>query len=232
MGLSNYVPSSRISQAGVCTSSTRPASPYDGQVIYETDTDKTLVWNGSAWVFLSTNSTGDVGLVKVIPTGATNATINSTGNIQITNGASSVTVNNCFSSTYTNYRIIFSRMYTTVGSDVRFQLSGYSGNNYYSAKSNLTTGGGTSNNLINGNLPFWAIGGTDGGDANMFSMDISGPFTTTRTGFTSTGFANGAAFFAGGQVVDLTSSTGFILTISAGTFQGGTSQILIYGYRD
>jgi hypothetical protein len=50
MGLSNYIPSSRVSQAGVCTSSTRPASPYEGQVIYETDTDKTLVYNGSTWV--------------------------------------------------------------------------------------------------------------------------------------------------------------------------------------
>ena len=34
---------------GVCTSSTRPASPFEGQMIYETDTDKVLVWNGSAW---------------------------------------------------------------------------------------------------------------------------------------------------------------------------------------
>lgn len=34
---------------GVCTSSSRPASPYEGQMIYETDTDKVLVWNGSAW---------------------------------------------------------------------------------------------------------------------------------------------------------------------------------------
>jgi len=34
---------------GVCTSSTRPAAPYEGQMIYETDTDKVLVWNGSAW---------------------------------------------------------------------------------------------------------------------------------------------------------------------------------------
>lgn len=52
MGLSNYVPSSRISQAGVCTSTTRPAGPYEGQIIYETDTDRTLVWNGSSWRFL------------------------------------------------------------------------------------------------------------------------------------------------------------------------------------
>jgi hypothetical protein len=49
MGLSNYLPSSRISQPGVCTSSTRPVSPYEGQVIYETDTDRTLIWNGSSW---------------------------------------------------------------------------------------------------------------------------------------------------------------------------------------
>jgi hypothetical protein len=50
VGLSNYLPSSRISQPGVCTSSTRPTSPYEGQVIYETDTDRVLVWSGAAWV--------------------------------------------------------------------------------------------------------------------------------------------------------------------------------------
>lgn len=34
---------------GVCTSSTRPTAPFEGQVIYETDTDRILVWNGTAW---------------------------------------------------------------------------------------------------------------------------------------------------------------------------------------
>ena len=34
---------------GVCTSSNRPASPFEGQMIYETDTDKVLVYNGTAW---------------------------------------------------------------------------------------------------------------------------------------------------------------------------------------
>ena len=34
---------------GVCTSTTRPTAPYEGQTIYETDTDKVLVWTGSAW---------------------------------------------------------------------------------------------------------------------------------------------------------------------------------------
>lgn len=35
---------------GVCTSTTRPGSPYVGQIIYETDTTLAKVWNGSAWV--------------------------------------------------------------------------------------------------------------------------------------------------------------------------------------
>lgn len=50
MPLSNYIPSSRLIQPGVCTSSTRPASPFVGQCIFETDTGRTLLWDGSAWV--------------------------------------------------------------------------------------------------------------------------------------------------------------------------------------
>jgi hypothetical protein len=61
MGLSNYLPSSRIIQPGVCTSTTRPASPYDGQFIYETDTKNTLVWNGSAWVCVTPQSASNNG---------------------------------------------------------------------------------------------------------------------------------------------------------------------------
>lgn len=34
---------------GVCTSTTRPVTPYEGQMIYETDTDLLLIWNGTSW---------------------------------------------------------------------------------------------------------------------------------------------------------------------------------------
>ena len=43
-------------RTGVCTSTTRPTAPYEGQQIYETDTDKTLFWNGSAWVNINSVS--------------------------------------------------------------------------------------------------------------------------------------------------------------------------------
>jgi len=36
-------------KSGVCTSSTRPQSPYVGQMIFETDTNLLKVWLGSAW---------------------------------------------------------------------------------------------------------------------------------------------------------------------------------------
>ena len=51
MGLSNYLPNSRISQAGVVPNeAARPASPYEGQMVYQQDIDAVLVYNGTAWI--------------------------------------------------------------------------------------------------------------------------------------------------------------------------------------
>ncbi len=41
---------------GVCTSTTRPTSPYTGMIIYETDTGQMLVWSGSSWGSLNPTS--------------------------------------------------------------------------------------------------------------------------------------------------------------------------------
>ena len=41
---------------GVCTSSNRPANPYVGMVIFETDTGLTQIWDGSAWKPVTTTS--------------------------------------------------------------------------------------------------------------------------------------------------------------------------------
>lgn len=38
--------------AGVCTSTTRPNNPYEGQMVYVTDLDELQVWNGLVWFTL------------------------------------------------------------------------------------------------------------------------------------------------------------------------------------
>ena len=48
-----------------------------------------------------------MGLVKVIPTGATNGTVSATGTVTIGIAVSSVAVAGCFSSLYKNYKILY-----------------------------------------------------------------------------------------------------------------------------
>jgi hypothetical protein len=44
--------------AGVVTSVSRPVSPFSGQIIFETDTAKSFVWDGSAWQILGSGAGG------------------------------------------------------------------------------------------------------------------------------------------------------------------------------
>jgi hypothetical protein len=65
-------------KTGVCTSSTRPSGPYEGQMIYETDTDMIAVWNGTAWRYISaTTPTNGTVLQVVTGTTSTQATFTS-----------------------------------------------------------------------------------------------------------------------------------------------------------
>ena len=50
MGIASFSGASSVIKPGVVTSSTRPSSPFVGQLIYETDTARLAAYNGSAWV--------------------------------------------------------------------------------------------------------------------------------------------------------------------------------------
>ncbi len=65
MPLSSQIGSSRVGKPGICTSLTRPASPYQGMMVYETDTGRTSLWNGSSWVII-----GDPANFSIDGTGA------------------------------------------------------------------------------------------------------------------------------------------------------------------
>ena len=53
MPLSSVLGAQSLVRPGVCTSTTRPASPFEGQLIYETDTDRVVSYNGSSWSYLT-----------------------------------------------------------------------------------------------------------------------------------------------------------------------------------
>jgi len=64
-----------VSHVVVCTSSTRPASPSEGQIIYETDTDLFYGYKGTSWQSIGGGATG----------GGTDAVFLENGNTVTTN---------------------------------------------------------------------------------------------------------------------------------------------------
>jgi hypothetical protein len=51
MGITQNTGASSLIRPGVIdNTAARPASPFEGQMVYQKDTDETLVWSGTAWV--------------------------------------------------------------------------------------------------------------------------------------------------------------------------------------
>ena len=57
MGITQNTGASSQLKAGVIdNAAARPASPFEGQVIFQKDTDQLLVWNGTTWVIPNTTA--------------------------------------------------------------------------------------------------------------------------------------------------------------------------------
>lgn len=79
MPLSSVLGAQSLVRPGVCTSSTRPASPFEGQTIYETDTDRLATWDGSAWIPYVRQTAGKV--LQVVSTTKTDTFTTSAQNV-------------------------------------------------------------------------------------------------------------------------------------------------------
>lgn len=64
---------------GVCTSTNRPANPFDGMMIYETDTNLVCIWNGTAWKTLSYSDYASGTVLQVVNTRKTDDWVATTG---------------------------------------------------------------------------------------------------------------------------------------------------------
>ena len=51
---------------GVCTSTTRPSTPFEGQMIYETDTDMLAIYNGTAWRYISATTPTNGTVLQIV----------------------------------------------------------------------------------------------------------------------------------------------------------------------
>ena len=76
---------------GVCTSLSRPTAPYEGQVIYETDTDLLQIWNGSAWRIIAESTPTNGTVLQTVYGETTTQTTNNTSTLADTTLTATIT---------------------------------------------------------------------------------------------------------------------------------------------
>jgi hypothetical protein len=231
MGLSNQIPSSRIAQAGVVAdTASRPVSPYEGQLIYQLDTNQLLVWNGSAWVAPNSTTANPPGLELITGVGCSAGGTASNGVITVNSGISTVSVTNAFNSSYDNYKIMMSKIdIDTAAAFIFFTLTGVN-SGYYSVYSYQAASSATpSYNRIN-NGAYWVLAYSSRTDDGAVDMTVFNPNRGFRTNATWMASMEDVFGYGGGMQANNEPYTGFTLNMSSGNFNGGT--IRVYGYRN
>ena len=207
---------------GVCTSTTRPTAPYEGQMIYETDTDLTYVYGGSAWQQVSGGTAvGNSGLVYVGSVSAASTTI---------------ALDSVFTSTYDNYRVVITTTNASVTGTTlfRFRASGsaiatadylYGGTVYFY---NAVPG-----SWYSGTATSFPLMISSGAVQSTSVIDLSFPRSSNRKTFLANSTHNYSNYIGATTqgFVNLTASTydGLQITQDAGATLTGT--ITVYGYR-
>lgn len=171
-----------------------------------------------------------MGLVKVIPTAATNGTITADGDVTIGNAVSSVSVT-CFSALYDNYRILVSGG-TSSASNVFALTFGSQATAYYWSFLYSVWGGTTASADTGNNTTRFLYVGQTNTRGNYADISVVSPFLTNDT-YISASSPYGGGTYSGtvnGGLAVTTSFTSFTLTCNSGTVTGGS--IRVYGYRN
>lgn len=214
---------------GVCLSTSRPTVPYVGQTIFETDTNKLLAWNGTVWVIPNSPAQNPQGLEFI-------------RHDVIAAGTSTYSFNNCFNSTYENYKVIITNCTPNTGSaELRFvwRVNGADKTaSVYQSQWVGLDGGGNSQNGVSTNTAYGYFGinpNFNGGHVNPATLEIYSPNVNVRDMLTFNSATYRGAFVTrsgsiayDGLISGSYVSDGFSLYTSSGTFSATVS---IYGYR-
>jgi hypothetical protein len=210
------------------------------------------VWSGSAWVSVATeveslatyatqsyaDNTANVaaGLKPIVPSsvviGSGSSSVSTLGQVTFT-GASSVSLNNVFSSTYDNYKVLFSgNVSTAAGLNLRLRVGGVDNSTassylrqFLRVENTVISGGRVTSNIVR-------IGQSENTLRSSFELTIYNPFQATATPMNSLATISESSvmiFDIHSVVHNVTSSfDGFTLIPESGTTTGTIS---VYGYK-
>ncbi len=217
--------------ADVAARTTAVPSPAEGQLSYLNDINQFQGYAGSSWRPLG-------GLVPMVPptvsvSGGT-AAANSLGVITFS-GASSISLNNVFTSAYANYRVLISGgLFTSSNNSeiwMRFRAAGTDASSFYFDQGIIQLGVNAPAASYASNSNRIGIGNLSTNNYASFSMDVFSPALSafeTMTTFSGYGFSGSTFHITKSSLHDVAASyDGLTLGVSAGTFTG-TVQVLGY----
>lgn len=200
----------------ICTNSTRPSTPDDGDAIFETDTNNGLIRHSSAWkamngrVFLCTSSTNPASGVSF---GGMVIFETDTGVLKIRNSANGAwltltlpTTGNAGTTVQFTSTGTWTKPASLVWAIVELQGSG--------------GGGGGAGAAAGGNGATGAGGGAGGWGKKLFLASALASTETVTIGSAGTGGGAGANNGVNGGVCSFATGKAYVLTASAGV--GGT----------
>jgi hypothetical protein len=186
-------------------------SPVEGQLTYLLDLDRYEHWNGSDWI-------SPFGMT-LLSSSAISA-------------AESISVNNVFSSSYQNYKIIYNVTGTTnAGLTIRLRNAGADATTGYvyqilqASATTITASRDTSSQVF-------SVGATRSSGNTFANVEISNPFASAETSyFSNCQDPSSAALIdiKAGSNSNATSYDGFTFRVASGTMTG---TLRVYGVRN
>ena len=144
-------------------------------------------------------------------------------------GVSSVTLSNCFTSEFTNYRVLIHGVQTSTSMGLMARLgsttTGYYGNFVYA----LFTATAFTFVPMNNSLGWYVALSDNSGPHIASSFDVFQPQLAAQSFYTGSYYGRGYMGNFGGFLGNLTSYSDLTIYNESGTMTGG--QISVYGYR-
>jgi hypothetical protein len=220
--VNNYLQEQAVmSFAGTAARSSAIASPEEGMLSYLQDSDTYQGYDGAAWVNLGTLSgASDSGLIHIKQVSGTDV--------------SAINVDNCFSATYRNYKVVITGLGSTTNNlHFRLRVGGVDNSTANSYQSQNLNSQSTTNVGSRTTTTFGLIGAMGSSQNSLITLELSDPAQATATAFLShshfTVSGNAALDLGAGFHNQTIVYDGITIFPAAGTF---TARVQIFGYKD